>query len=194
MVQVHGTDTLCGKERGDNLSFYIQASNPKSRCEAEYNNETLADAIESTFLLNTENAILMWNYISIPLSYKYDISYMIDDILMLLTALKNGEKGELTIHWLPDTFRCDWTIKWNDEQLNIQSRWENTVGHLEKLLNDAPNISIQKDDFIREWKSVLGIVVIGLKKCGYDEEEIKNMKKLIDQYESIEGNGILYKE
>lgn len=97
----------------------------------------------------------MWNYISIPLSYKYDISYMMEDILLLLYALQYREKGELTIHWLPDTFRCGWIVRWDREKLNIQSQWENTVGHLERLLNEKPNISLKKDDFIKEWKSIL---------------------------------------
>lgn len=184
---------LCNKGRGDNLSFYIQAGNPMIQCIADRNDKSLADAIESMFLLNTESAVLMWNHISIPLSYKYDISYMMEDILMLLNMLQSREKGELTICWLPDTFRCDWTIRWDTEELSIHSRWENTVGNLERLLNERPNISLKKDDFIKEWKSILGIVISGLKKCGYDVKEIKGMKQLIEQYKGIIGNGILYK-
>lgn len=94
------------------MSFYIQASNPRTNSIANPNDKTLADAIETIFLLNTESAILMWNYISVPLSYKYDISYMIEDILLLLDALRSRENGEMTIHWLPDTFRCNWTVQW----------------------------------------------------------------------------------
>lgn len=193
MGQVHGMDIQCHRGRGDNLSFYIQASNPKSRGDADSSDETLADAIESIFPLETENAILMWNYISVPLSYKYDISYMMEDILLLLNALQNRESGEIIIHWLPDTFRCDWTIRWDTKKLDIQSQWENTVGHLERLLNESPNISLLKSDFIREWKSILGIAITGLKCCGYTEKEIKGMKQLIEQYKGIKENGILYK-
>lgn len=175
------------------MSFYIQSGNPMIQCIANCNDKSLADAIESMFPLNTESAVLMWNHISIPLSYKYDISYMMEDILVLLNMLQSREKGELTICWLPDTFRCDWTIRWDAEELNIHSRWENTVGNLEMLLNERPTISLKKDDFIKEWKSILGIVITGLNKCGYDVKEIKGMKQLIEQYKGIIGNGILYK-
>ena len=176
------------------MSFYLQAGNPMVHCIADHNDKSLADAIESTFPLYTESAVLMWNHISIPLSYKYDISYMMEDILMLLSMLQSREKGEITIHWLPDTFRCDWTIRWDTEELNIHSRWENTVGHLEMLLNEESDISLKKDDFIKEWKSILGTVISGLKKCGYDVTEIKGMKQLIDQYKGVIGNGILYQK
>lgn len=175
-----------------NLNFYIQACNPKTQCIADCNDETLADAIESAFPLKTEDAILIWNHICIPLSYKYDISYMMDDILVLLNMLQSREKGELTIHWLPDTFRCDWTMKWNAERLDIQSQWGNIVGNLEMLLNEKSHISLKKEDFIKEWKSILKIVIAGLKKYGYTVDKIKNMKQLIEQYNNISGDGILY--
>ena len=194
MEQVHGMDILCNERRGDNLRFCIQASNPKIQCIADCNDKTLADAIESMFSLNTENAILTWNYISIPLSYKYDISYMMEDILVLLNALQSRKNGELTIHWLPDTFRCDWTARWTIKELSIWSQWERTVGNLEILLNGSPSISLNKDDFIKEWKSILGIIINGFRKTGYDAEKIRGMKRLIEQYESIDGNGILYRD
>lgn len=194
MELVLGMVIQCDKERGDKLNFYIQASNPKVQCEINYSDETLADATESIFLLNTENAILMWNYICIPLSYKYDISYMLDDIMILLNELKNKKSGVITINWLPDTFRCNWTIRWHDKTLDIQAQWENTVGNLENLLNRCPNITLPKNDFIQEWKSVLGTVIKNLKDCGYNANNIKGMKQLIEIHRDIKGKGVLYKE
>jgi len=176
------------------LNFYIQASNPRFQDSINIYDESLSDAIESVFPLNTENAILVWNYISIPLSYKYDISYMIEDILQLLDELQNKEKGELRINWLPDTFRCDWLIKWSAENMEIQSKWEGTVGHLENILNQKSNMQLSKTLFISEWKRVLGIVITGLKSCGYSEDKIQHMAQLIERYESINEEGQLYKE
>jgi len=45
----------------------------------------------------TEDAILIWNAIYIPLNYKYDISYMIDDILNLLKKIRENLYGEIKI-------------------------------------------------------------------------------------------------
>ena len=194
MVLVHGMDIQCHKERGDSLSFYIQASNPKFQESTNPYDESLSDAIESAFPLNTENAILVWNYISIPLSYKYDISYMIEDILQLLYELQNKEKGELRINWLPDTFRCNWLIMWGAENMEIQSQWECTVGHLENILNQKSYISLSKTAFISEWKRVLGVVITGLESCGYSENKVRHMNQLIKQYKSISEEGYLYRE
>lgn len=174
------------------MIFYIQACNPKCQNNRNLNDVNLADAIESAFPLKTENAILVWNYISIPLSYKYDISYMMDDILRILDKLQSKEMGELIIHWLPDTFRCDWKIKWDLQTVHIQANWENVVGELQDLLNKKNTVTLPKESFINEWKNLLGIVVNGLKGCGYNEENISGINQLIEQYERIRGKGILY--
>ncbi len=174
------------------MCFYIQASNPKSQDKVEIGAGSLADAIENTFLMNTENAILMWNYISIPLSYKYDISYMIEDIVSLLSEMQNKESGEMIIHWLPDTFRSDWVINWNEGQVEIQSQWECTVGHLEKILNENPGVMVSINSFMSEWKEVLYNVIKGLKKCGYNEIRAQNIQKLWKVYENIKESGFFY--
>lgn len=156
--------------------------------------KSLSDAMENIFPLNTENAIMIWNHINIPLSYKYDISYMIDDILKFLYCINKDETGKMTIHWLPDTFRCDWFVTWEYGQMKIESYWECTVGNLEGLLNNNSEISLSVKTFTNEWKEVLHIIITGLKKCGYEEDKIRGMKQLLKQYQTIEDAGYLYKE
>lgn len=174
------------------MNFYIQAGNPRICDKMEMEDENLSDAMETVFPLNTENAMMVWNHINIPLSYKYDISYMIDDILKLLHCLYENEIGKVTIHWLPDTFRCDWFITWRYGQMQIKSHWECTVGNLERLLNDNSEILLSVDAFVNEWKEVLRIIISGLKRCGYDADKIRGMKQLLKQYQLIEGVGCLY--
>jgi len=114
------------------MFFCIQASNPRFQAIMNPNDECLAEAIESTFPLFTENAILVWNHISVPLSYKYDISYMINDILTLMNMMQKVNIGEWTIHWLPDSFRSDWFIKWNRDDVQIVSQF-NCRLHFNKI-------------------------------------------------------------
>lgn len=175
------------------MDFYIQVCNPEYSFQYNDNDVTLSDAIESAFLLNTENAIMVWNHINIPLSYKYDVSYMMEDILHLLNLLKNAEKGNVNICWLPDTFRSDWKIEWNNGKLCILSQWESVVGNLEIILNANSKIVVDTIDFRREWKELLYIVIQALVNCGYDKKKIEGMKNLVEQYEDIDEKGILYR-
>ncbi len=43
-----------------------------------------------------------------------------------------------------------------------------------------------------KWKQILYVVLQGLKKNGYVENGIVNLKRLKEQYSKIPGNGILY--
>ena len=175
------------------MSFFIQAGNPVYSGRLDRNDITLADAIESTFLLETESAILMWNHIPIAISYKYDISYMIDDVIKMLDKLQNMDRGEMEIHWLPDTFRCNRKMKWESGQLEILSHWDCTIGCLEEILNVKANISLRVYDFLCEWKSILHVIIRGLEHSGYKEDIINGMTELKKQYYGIKQYGTLYR-
>ena len=65
----------------NHFNFYIQANNPRVLKEHDLEDKNISDAMETIFPLYTESAVMMWNHICVPLSYKYDISYMMDDML-----------------------------------------------------------------------------------------------------------------
>lgn len=176
------------------MDFFIQVSKPI--CLNNYDNadESLADAMETIFPLLTEGAIIMWNHIPIRLSYKYDISYMLDDILDMLLMVRTKEKGKMEIQWLPDTFRCDWKLQWNEGTIEIKSEWGGIIGDLEKILNKNSEVCLEVDEFRREWKKLLELVIRNLKKCGYLESQIRNMDKLLVECNKIGEEGILYQE
>ena len=159
------------------MKFCIQTSNPKWEINKyDANNTCLSEAIEDAFILNTENAFICWNHIYISLSYKYDISYMIDDVLKMISKIQENNHGELTICWLPDTFRCDWKIEWKSGEIYIISHWESIV--------------VQ---FTNEWKKLLEIIIDVLQHNGYSENNLKGMKELIRVYNKIDDVGVIYK-
>lgn len=172
--------------------FYIQTGNPSITKIYNSEDSKLFEAMESVFPLTTESAILAWNNICIPLSYKYDLSYMIDDILSILTLIQSQNQGKQVIHWLPDTFRCDWSIEWSNEKIKIESFWECTTGHLESVLNMYNTVSLLTIEFLNEWKGILKNIIDALDSCGYKDNQIHNLKRLREIYKSIEGSGYLY--
>lgn len=175
------------------MVFAIQVGNPRVNMKVDDEDTKISEAIESIFLLDTEDLIMIWNNIRIPLSYKYDVSYMIDDILLMLKMLSSEEVGNLSIQWLPDVFRCNWNINWNKDEISIEAQWENIIGHLEELLNKYNRISMNTDDFIYEWKALLSILCNRLTQCGYKETALIDMNKLVEQYNNIKDVGIMYK-
>ena len=77
---------------------------------------------------------------------------MIDDILMILQHLQSEEKGELLIHWLPDTFRADWKLEWSGEMISINANWESLKGDLQEVLVNSKKVEVLKSEFMNEWK------------------------------------------
>ena len=70
----HGISCTIVMKKRDIMKFLIQANSPECTMNFDKEDYNLATAIETIFPLMTENAILMWHHLCIPLSYKYDIS------------------------------------------------------------------------------------------------------------------------
>ncbi len=175
------------------MNFYIQTSNPNVLSLTNAHDNSLSEAIESVFPMCTEELILFWNHVGIPLSYKYDISYMIDDILMILQHIQTKKSGELIIHWLPDTFRTDWKIEWQGEIISIYANWENLKGDLQEILINSPQIEVQKNDFMHEWKMLLKLLISALKQNGYDLLISEQYNMLVKCFIEIKEYGVLYR-
>lgn len=174
------------------MDFYIQTSNPCIINEISMYDYKLSDAIESVFPMITEDLILFWDHIGIALSYKYDISYMIEDILMLLQRIQSEKKGEELIFWLPDTFRVDWRLVWNEEMIFIDANWVNITGGLQRILVDSRKIEISKKEFLSEWKMPLEVLINALEKSGYHWLMKQEYDKLVKSFNAIEKYGVLY--
>ncbi len=175
------------------MEFWIQASCPKYTGVFDGEDQILSNAIETIFPMMTEKAIMVWKSIYVPLCYKYDISYMIDDVLTILEKLRCNPSGEISIHWASNTFANVWNIKWSDGNMVIDSEWGSVLGHTEQILNSKGAIILSKQSFLSEWKKVLFTIMLGLKESGYTEENLPGMTRLIVEHNAIDCEGILYK-
>ncbi len=177
------------------MNFWIQAGCPRATLNHDNDDETLCEALETIYPLWSESATIIWKGIYIPLSYKYDLSVIIVDLIDILNNLILLENGRHEINWPSNSFSAIWTFYWgNKDNLEIDAKWEFLTGGIEILLSRHRKISLNKIEFIYEWKQIFFNVIKGLKKAGYDEESIPEMKKLIKLFNEIESFGILYKD
>ncbi|MCT4597253.1 MAG: hypothetical protein N4A50_05170 [Vallitalea sp.] len=61
---------------------------------------------------------------------------MIIDILDIIEKVKSKTVGDIKIRWSSDTFNCEWSIQWSNEELKVSSESENVVGNVDKVLTD----------------------------------------------------------
>ena len=98
--------------------FRIKINNEVLLGKIDYDDETVAEAIHSTYPDYSYDISLCWNDFVIPLDRRGDISEMYDDIIFMLTALKRNEQ-ELSISFLSSTFTAEWYIQVESENLRI---------------------------------------------------------------------------
>ncbi|MGO4373630.1 hypothetical protein AB4Z21_23275 [Paenibacillus sp. MCAF20] len=174
------------------MTFFIQASCPKISDNISFEADTLSDAVENSFPLLTESAIIFWNNVPIFLSYKYDVCLMIDDILDILEALRTKEFGSKDVHWVSNTFPHIWHFKWISGQLRISAEWGDINDITEHSLRDSGSFNIPIQSFGFEWKRVLYNIIVALKKAGFEESKIVGMSRLIQEFNLIGNEGYLY--
>ncbi|MGB0356673.1 MAG: hypothetical protein ACPGC9_00345 [Cytophagales bacterium] len=176
-----------------NFNFFLQASQPRLAKTPNYPENSLSDAIEEIYLANSEDMIMRWNWIYVPLNYKYDLSYIIVDIMQILEALLGQDRGRFETSFPSCDFAVTWKLHWSGPQLKIDSHWEGVVGGTEPQLNAQPLLEIDKRSFLCEWKKPLVQVLADLRRAGYDTTLLPEMGRLQRIVAQIPEFGLLYR-
>ena len=166
-----------------NFMFSIQIGDPVTTEFCDPNDKNIEEAIETIFPLDNEFAFIIWNYIFIPITYKYDVSVMINDVLYILNEVRSKHAGRLEVHWASNTFSSVWNIKFGASKVEIKSVWYDTLGRLKNLLNEYSFIEVEKISFIEEWSKMLKFLLEKLKKSGYTVDMLADMDNLEGEVE-----------
>ncbi len=174
------------------MSFFIQASNPIVGSDLKATEDDLREAIEDIFVMDTEDAILNWNGVPIALSYKYDISVIVDDLIEMLSVITSSSVGEHSVSWPSNTFRASWRLTWGEGLLTCAATWHSVSGGVEELLAQTGSISMPTADFLAEWRAPLERVIGGLRKAGYRPEFLAAFDQAQQIARRLERPGRLY--
>jgi len=161
-------------------NFQIQPKHPKNNGVYDKEDAKLSEAIYTIFPMETKDAVLIWKDIEIPLSYRYDISIVIDELIQMIFVLQNEGYGEWTVTWSSNTFASDWLLKWNGNDLTLEANWREEMGENQKQLNQCNVIEVNRNSFLNEWKKIIKILIKNLEECGYNCDNLIDMKGLIE--------------
>ncbi len=165
------------------MEFYIQACQPRNSGDYSDTDLSVSDAIETVFPLNTENAFIVWKGFYIPLSYKYDFSIIIADVIKILQLMIVNDVGQIKNVWPSNTFQATWNLTWGAEDVRIDAQWNSLFGCSIESLNRAGSVVLKKSAFLAEWRMPLSKILVALTVSGYDKTkltEMTNLEKLID--------------
>jgi hypothetical protein len=174
-------------------TFRVQASNPRALQVFDEEDGHIGDALETVFPMETENAYMVWNWVHVPIGYKYTFSFLIQDVVMMLDTLLREASGALTINWPSNEFAATWRMTWDAKNVDIRAEWNSVIGGTEALLNARPTVALAKGAFISEWKQVLGVSLHALTDAGYTDAQLSDLPRLRQVYESIREPGVLYR-
>lgn len=156
----------------------IQLNNPTILSRNEEESMNLEDAIEFVFPLETENLILVWNNINIPLTYKYDISLMIYDFMKILQFIEEDENSDLEINWASNTFASIWRFNKIHNYVYIKTEWNNVIGGTVDMLNKQNENTLKTSEFVKEIKKLLQFLKYALEQSGVNLYMIEDFEKL----------------
>lgn len=162
-----------------NMGFKIEASNPKNNAIIDNDDTKLSEAIYTLFPLEAEDAMLSWGDVRIPLSYRYDISTMVDDLIQMIFVLKSKDDGEWFVDWSSNTFAVNWTLKWSEDDLEILAQWRDEF-HAGDYLKENNVLNIEKKKFFLEWKKIIDVLLSNLIECGYNCDNLIDMGNLVE--------------
>lgn len=142
--------------------FRIDPGDPRPCCVAGGFADDLGDAIQIAFPLETADARVIWCGTSLPLSYKYDVSVIMEDVIGMLEWCHGRNAGRLQVNFGSDTFNADWALQLGTDSVVVTAQWNSVVGDCEKRLNESPLVMIGRSDFSDDWLRVVRRAVDGV--------------------------------
>ena len=168
------------------MDFKIEPNSPENNAVFDENDTKLSEAIYTVFPLETEDAILLWGSESISLSYRYDISVMIDDIIEMLFILLDKNMGEWFVDWSSNTFAVNWGLKWFNDSLIITAQWREEFDATDYLKNHSV-LRLEKERFLSEWGRIVKVLLANLEECGYNVKNLEEIEKLFEVNNRLSG-------
>lgn len=175
-------------------NFYVQTGAPRPRKAIHSGRSEIDDAVFESFDMHTEDACIVWNRVYIPLSYKYDISVILRDILNIIVTLTASTSGAFVNRFPSDTFQCMWSFKWTADDLRIEAVWNGLNGSLENFEALSTEISVSRSCFIGEWLELLRVVRDGVRYCGFDASVTEPLDSLLSECNGKYPRGLLYQD
>jgi hypothetical protein len=174
------------------MDFAIQVCNPFVKKPRKSHFQDLSEALSEVFAGDTEDGFMLWNWVPIRVSYRYDLSVMIDDLLPFLTRLVDSVKGSWRVYWGSNTFKAEWLVYWADGQIRITTHWDSVAGNYEDLLNSRNILDIGQDTFLREWKLLLRKVIEAVEFAQVTVADRSSLDSLYSVERSIPELGRMY--
>ena len=149
-------------------SFYIQPGFVEGIFADAQKFSNLSEAFQHIFRHNKESCILSWNGIPIKLSYSEDFPFLVKNIIALLKeVIDNQEYSDRRYDLNSVNIDCEWYVSLkNNKTMTIQLKMNRIKGNYQASLNALSLLSMDKEDFLAEWKFVFEQFTLAMSNSG----------------------------
>lgn len=155
--------------------FAIRPGNPVHVAVRDVLDSSLSDAVQTVFP-REELVFLEWNGLAFPLSYKYDVGMMVDDIVEMILAVRKAGAGLFQVDWPSSGFPYHWVVRWDMSGVEVHAHPRDEPGAVS--LAGRESIRVDREAFLRAWQVLLKNVLAGLEEAGYDSIQISGLSRL----------------
>lgn len=170
-------------------SFRIEPKQPVPKVGLIGDASDLSDAIQSSFPMDTDNAVLHWNRVPIPICYKYDLSIIIESVLEVLECCLVVKTEEICFP--SNTFHSVWTIKPNNTMVRISACWHSVTGGIESDLNKNSELVISKIYFLLQWSRLIEVALSGVRQANLyiqDPQQLYEAEALLERIYALQSS------
>jgi hypothetical protein len=162
--------------------FGIETGSPKVNTNIAGFAEDICEAIQIAFPLETEDALLRWGKSEVPISYKYDLSVILEDVVDMLEWCKQPSTPSLDIDFGSDTFGAEWRLERRADSLSITATWRSVSGGHEDELNQLGPTIVSCARFVEEWIGLLGVALVAVEGLGlriHEQSLLERVRTLV---------------
>ena len=175
------------------MSFVIQAGVPGTLDKVDHEDRGVEEAMETIFALDSERMILFWFGVPIALGYKYDVSAMIPDLLLLIEDMDSRREGRYEIAWTTNAMQSVWRFEWAGGKCVIDPAWKHVGLGLESILRETGKVVCSSREFVAEWVRPLRITRDALRDSDLYSKmpDFGRIERVLGSYKD---EGVLYRD
>jgi len=146
-------------------------------------NEVLSlwSSLEDVFRADTGLCTMQWNGIFVPLSYKYDVGWILLDAVAMVERLVADDKDlDLDVLFPSNGFHVAWHLSRRSGEISIDAEWRSVIGGLADLLRERTPLKVESERLISEWRHLFAVVVRAVEASRLDPSRIEGFDRLND--------------
>jgi hypothetical protein len=171
----------------------VQAGCPTMVVPATLEQPSLRSAMAQIFDHPTEWLFIGWSGVFIPIRYQDQLYPILVDVAGAIDLMARRRIGQSNVDIVENDLAFGWRLRWDFDQLDIDSSWHLVPSGLEAILNGRATIRTTVGSFAAEWKKPMRTVIDAIEGAGVVISDQPGMFDLVRRIEaSVPNSGWLY--